>query len=304
VDSFTVGAKNWHDDVLAAALLYLNTYENANISAYDLYDAISSGEDLFIIDWRTQSDFSAERIDISSGGSSVTLVNWSMLELYEHRDELPSDGTKIVNIDYSGQTSSLITATMRIAGYNSTNLVYGMCGWRGGPPWETRTDIGWTDLETSPNDWPTEPQDPPLLTSDQQELRDVVLRLFDEFMETRPAHISPSEVRDLVTDGDATNDPFVINYWSMSDYEVGHIPGAYQITPKAWTADIFETLPADQPIVVYCYTGQTGSQVSSALSILGYEAFNLLYGIYGIDQTHPASHPFAPPDPAFPTVSD
>ena len=41
------------------------------------------------------------------------------------------------------------------------------------------------------------------------------------------------------------------------------------------------TVPPDKPIVVYCYTGQTASQVTSALNMLGYDASNLLFGMQG-----------------------
>jgi hypothetical protein len=35
----------------------------------------------------------------------------------------------------------------------------------------------------------------------------------------------------------------------------------------------------DRPVVVYCYTGQTASQVTAALRLLGYDAYNLLFGM-------------------------
>ena len=37
--------------------------------------------------------------------------------------------------------------------------------------------------------------------------------------------------------------------------------------------------PTTSRIVVYCYTGQTASQVTSALNMLGYDASNMLFGM-------------------------
>lgn len=67
----------------------------------------------------------------------------------------------------------------------------------------------------------------------------------------------------------------------MADYAtLGHIPGAKQYTPKAdlKLATNLKTLPANQPVVIYCWTGQTSAAVASVLRVLGYDAKSLLYG--------------------------
>ena len=40
-------------------------------------------------------------------------------------------------------------------------------------------------------------------------------------------------------------------------------------------------LPADKPIVVYCYTGHTGQVATTVLGMLGYDVTNLKYGMMG-----------------------
>ena len=40
-------------------------------------------------------------------------------------------------------------------------------------------------------------------------------------------------------------------------------------------------LPADKPIVVYCYTGHTGQAAATVLKMLGYDVANLKYGMMG-----------------------
>jgi rhodanese-related sulfurtransferase len=38
-------------------------------------------------------------------------------------------------------------------------------------------------------------------------------------------------------------------------------------------------LPTDKTIIVYCYTGQTASQTTAILRLLGYDAYNLSGGM-------------------------
>ncbi|HID34634.1 MAG TPA: rhodanese-like domain-containing protein, partial [Anaerolineae bacterium] len=83
-----------------------------------------------------------------------------------------------------------------------------------------------------------------------------------------------------LNDGDPDNDPFIISVRAKEDYEKGHIPGAVWISPKElFTPDVLATLPDDREIVVVCYTGQTASQVTSALNMAGYDAYTLLFGM-------------------------
>ena len=41
----------------------------------------------------------------------------------------------------------------------------------------------------------------------------------------------------------------------------------------------FNTIPTDKPVIVYCYSGQTASQVLGVLRLLGYEAYNMPGGM-------------------------
>ena len=83
---------------------------------------------------------------------------------------------------------------------------------------------------------------------------------------------------------DLTSDPTswtVIDVRSAEHYNtLGHIPGAVNMTP----ADVIDNLaqiPADKPVAVVCYTGQNASHVSAALNMLGYDAWNVKFGMCG-----------------------
>jgi 3-mercaptopyruvate sulfurtransferase SseA len=92
---------------------------------------------------------------------------------------------------------------------------------------------------------------------------------------------------------DVFQDPsqfYIVNYFTEAQYlgnegcPPGHIPGATQYTPKSslHTSEFLNTLPTDEPIVVYCWTGQNSSQVAAWLNILGYDAYSLTFGVNGM----------------------
>jgi rhodanese-related sulfurtransferase len=80
---------------------------------------------------------------------------------------------------------------------------------------------------------------------------------------------------------DAPSNYYVVNYWPNGQYlDPGHIPGAYCYEPGSsfTTATNLATLPTDETIVVYCYTGQTSAFMAAFLNVLGYDAKTLKFG--------------------------
>jgi rhodanese-related sulfurtransferase len=76
---------------------------------------------------------------------------------------------------------------------------------------------------------------------------------------------------------------FIINYWSELDYSKGHLPGAYQFTPKQSLKkdQLLTSMPTDKAIAVYCSNGQQSAAVTAYLRLLGYNAFNVAFGANG-----------------------
>jgi rhodanese-related sulfurtransferase len=84
---------------------------------------------------------------------------------------------------------------------------------------------------------------------------------------------------------DNKEDYYIVNYWPEAEYDdPGHIIGARQYTPKQDIAldAALKTLPTDQTIVVYCYTGQTSANLAAYLRVIGYDAKSLTYGTNGM----------------------
>lgn len=85
---------------------------------------------------------------------------------------------------------------------------------------------------------------------------------------------------DNINDGDATNDYFVVSVRSADHFALGHIPGAINIPWRTVAQDAnLAQLPADQKLAVYCYTGHTGGLATAMLNLMGYEAYNMKWGM-------------------------
>jgi rhodanese-related sulfurtransferase len=89
-------------------------------------------------------------------------------------------------------------------------------------------------------------------------------------------------VQGTLTDATLANDPFIVDTRRPEDYTKGHIPGAINVP----MANVFEPgnlakLPLARRIVVADYNGQTAVGTSYMLSILGYNARGLQYGMMG-----------------------
>lgn len=81
---------------------------------------------------------------------------------------------------------------------------------------------------------------------------------------------------ELVASGE---EPFILDIRKAADYEAGHIMGAYN-APWGATAipEALSSLPTDEPVYVYCYSGQTAGQTVALLNVAGIEAKSVRYG--------------------------
>ena len=100
----------------------------------------------------------------------------------------------------------------------------------------------------------------------------------DAYFVSGTQNISSADLFDTLNDGDTSNDPVIIDLRSPEDYALGHVPGAINVgVKKLFAADQLAELEGKE-VVSYCYTGQTSSQATSALNMLGIPAKSMLYG--------------------------
>ncbi|OQX88972.1 hypothetical protein B6D60_00510 [candidate division KSB1 bacterium 4484_87] len=267
---------------------------NTSISA--VYDVLTDGNtanDPFIIDYRSATDFAS--------GHIKGAMNMALGDLVDKVDDgtIPKDKV-ILNICYTGQSASVATAVLNLLGYDAQNLLFGMCAvdtsisntsqWMN----QVASDEHFNDLETTANTTTTTYEFPKLNTG-ETEAEAIIKARFKEVIAPGWPKISADDV------WDNTGNYFIANYWPENEYlNPGHIPGAYQFTPKTSlkTDAQLNLLPADKTIVVYCYTGQTSAQVATYLKILGYDAKSLLYGFNGFAYSKLGAHKYAgPPQP-------
>lgn len=243
------------------------------VSATTVYEAVNnlSSDHFYVIDIRSAVDYAA--------GHIPTAVNVALGDLLTHVAGInASSYDKIVVACYTGQTAGFATSILRMAGYNNAaDLKWGMSSWTATTnKWTTNCGNGrsaqFTTTETAKN---AAGNLPSISTGNSGGQAILTARLQTVLTEGFDAA--------KISNGDLYNNlsgSYVVNYWSKAHYDMGHIAGAVQYTPitdlKAATG--LKTLPADKPVVIYCYTGQTSAHVAAYLRVLGYNAKSLLFG--------------------------
>jgi rhodanese-related sulfurtransferase len=92
-----------------------------------------------------------------------------------------------------------------------------------------------------------------------------------------PTDIIPE---DLLSSMNGSTPPFILSVQPKELYDKGHIQGAVWMDIKTvCQTENLKKLPTDRQIVVVSNDGQSGSTVSAILNILGYDSYNLLFGM-------------------------
>ncbi len=276
---------------------YLTAGTN-NIVAADVYAELTGGNNnLFIIDLRSADHF-------ENLGHCSTAVNWSIGSLPDNADQIPA-GAKVICVCYTGQTASHATCYLRMMGYDAYNLKWGMCGWTSDVAvnlnkWGGLVPGGQT-TETDAHALATEYDLPAIEGTDAE---DEIHNRTNDFFDAGLQYITAADLYANLNDGDTSNDPFLLNYWSQTSYDAGHIPGSFQFTPGILGPDEnLKYLPTDQDIVVWCYTGQTSAQVCTYLNMLGYDAYSLKFGMNAIDPSLCGTSVYSTPGTNYPVVT-
>ena len=266
------------DAVAGAADDYLNDPDTVfNISSFDLLAEMLTG-DPYIIDIRSSDDFAVGHIH-----GAVNMSSGSLFEP-ENLAKLPTD-EKIYVCCYTGHGGSQVTALLNLCGYDATNVKWGIMGWTKDPDVATKQFTNpTTDLpvETTINEPTTTYALPVIENTTSNDVSVIIQAACDSYASSGYQNTTASDLYALITDTDPDNDPIIVSVRSADDYAIGHIPGAINIPFKDIAkVENLEKLDPEKTIVVYCYTGRTGSQATAILNALGYDAVNLKWGISG-----------------------
>ena len=258
---------------------FTNTLAPTYIKADVVNSAILTNDATqFVIDIRSAADFAQGHIKDAVNVGLADIVNY-----YETNNL--SSKTTVVIACYSGQTAGYATALLRLLGHDNVyDLLFGMCSWN------DATASGWkgsisngkaaqlSTQATAKNAVGSLPELSTGKTTGPEILRERI-----EAMLSSADPFGDIKISNATVFGN-TSEYYIANYWSETDYNWGHIPGAVQYTPKLGfkSTESLKTLPTDKPVVVYCYTGTTSSFIAAYLKVLGYDAKTLLYGMNGM----------------------
>lgn len=108
-----------------------------SIYAADLKKRMDKGERLFLLDIRLTENFLAGHIP-----GSLNVEFYDALEPHNVAI-LPTDGTPIIIICYTGHTASQLDSLLNLVGYNTWTLRFGMMGWNT----QTKTSV-WSSRDS------------------------------------------------------------------------------------------------------------------------------------------------------------
>ena len=278
----SVSAVSECDVFATAADAYLNAPTTVwNISEKDLCSNLldsNQGNDPFILSIRKPEDYATGHVPRAINLSGATLFK------EENLAKLPKD-KKIIVYCYTGHTGSHTAALLNLCGYDASNLKWGIMGWTKDTSVAIKQFSSPTTClptETTINQATTTYSLPTVdITSSTSEL-EIIRAACDNYASNGFKNIKAGDLNKLITDADPANDPVIVSVRKAEDYAKGHIPGAFNISLKDIAKlENLQKLNPDKKIVVYCYTGRTGSQATAILNALGFDAVNLLWGISG-----------------------
>ena len=249
---------------------FINTKKAPTItSAAEVYDNLDK---YLVIDIRKN--------DAYIGGHINGAVNVASKDLIKYMETKANSGNyeKVIIACYSGQTAAYFASLLHLLGYaNVYSLKWGMSSWNKNiqpNKWISGISNKYANnIETKNNPKPSKGNYPKIATG-KTNAYEILKDRVEKLAEVNKKYV---KIDDLMANLDKY---YIINYWPAEKYQIGHIVGSIQYTPKeSLKASVdLSTLPVDKPIVVYCYTGQHAAYVVAYLQVLGYDAYTLTYG--------------------------
>ncbi|OYT16050.1 MAG: hypothetical protein B7C24_09835 [Bacteroidetes bacterium 4572_77] len=249
---------------------YINSkYSPSLVRSSVIFDELGAN---LILDIRKKEDYVAGHINGAVHKDRSEIMD------YLENEIAPSIYDKIVIVCKNGQSSAYVASVLRLVGYsNAFSMSYGMSAWNKSlDNWSPKISSKYTNkLEQKTN--PVEGMHPyPQLATGE--------RCGAEILQARGRTLLNTPFAKLKISADRVfkeyEDFYIINLWPEDRYKVGHIPGAYQYTPRKDinSKTLLNTIPSDKKILVYGYTGQSSAFMTAYLRLLGYNAFTLPFG--------------------------
>lgn len=233
------------------------------IGQADFVEMVAAGEDMTVLDIRRADDYDAGHIQ-----GAVSLP-WGTSALVDELAKIPQEGNVFIYC-YSGQTAGQAVALLNLVGIpaRSVNL-----GWNFGI---SKVDGVDAVTETTANSLPsaTYELDPNLQAAYEAYYADMATKSGTTFA----SNIVSEENAKAIFDA-ADPDVQFVSIRQQEAYDEAHIDGATLIPWGAGMETMFDSLPADKKLIVYCYSGQTAGQTVAIMKLMGYDAVSLKGGM-------------------------
>ena len=231
-------------------------------------------KNIHVIDIRKSSDF--------NNGHIPGAVNVGMNELLDYfKNEInPNNFSHIIMVCYTGQSAGFATSILQLLGYDNVyDMKWGMSSWdenTAKKKWLKNRSNKYADQLEMTSNSKNEPTAFPDLNTGETVGLEILQERAEKLLSQgfKPFVVKADE---LFENGD---NYYIVNYWPQKKYDKGHIPGAIQYEPKKslGRATHLNTLPTDETVVPYCFTGQHSAFVTAYLNMIGYDAKSLVYG--------------------------
>lgn len=272
--------------IIEGAQKYFANSPQATIAAADLNSAILGGDDQYqIIDIRSAEHYALGHIKGAINIPFKDALSDDALKTYDPNKTL-------VIVCYTGHTASFATGALGTIGYKVTPLKFGMSGWLA-----DAAVVGLDPVAAGPGNYPvvteaTAPSGPfdlPKFESEgAEDLVKAAQAQYENFFTIgRAATISGADVLTVVNTKDESYQ--IVDVRDPESYAKGHIEGAINI-PWTKIADELDKLDPSKKIILCCVTGHTAGHASGAVNLIGYEAYNLKFGMSGWNYEQVESH--------------
>ncbi len=242
------------------------------VGALELRTVLAENPDAYyIIDLRGES--------LWSSGHIPGAVAHTMAELPELAESgaLPQK-KPILLVCHAGQQSAWAAAMLSFLGYDAVSLEWGMPAWNDtvGNMWVSACANDPTAAKSTQPVTPPGSHNSPFL-GDQHDLNalmlDHAMGLVASFKTLTWAAVA-SKLQDYT----------ILAYVSGVDYKEAHLPGAIWLdsAKPVRFEDLYPQLDSSKPVLVYDCTGQKSPAVAGGLSMLGYDAWFLKFGISSV----------------------
>lgn len=239
-----------------------------------LMEAPADGDvsDFWVMDIRNASDFVSGHIENAHHAGYKDILIAAMA----------AEDNPILVVDYTGEVASYAVALLRLYGYdNAKALKWGMSGWN------ESLDV-WTancgDLITESN-WTDEIRDAGNYSSPNMSSG---ATSGDEMLKERIETVFTAGYKGKLPEDVLANpsDYFINCYTTLFDYTgFGHIKGAFHVYPL--DLGKLNRIDSRNKVLIYSYSGHLSAFVTAYLNVLGFDAYNLKYGLNGMTKSNP-----------------